>query len=99
GDQDYVSGESSKARIAILISGRGSNMIALADAVRDGVIPNAEIPVVISNQRKAPGLARAESRKIETLVVERGSQTREEHDREIVKALKERNIDLVCLAG
>ena len=77
-----MSGESSKARIAILISGRGSNMIALVDAVRDGTIPNAEISVVISDQPNAAGLAKAAERGIETLVIKRGGRTREEHDRE-----------------
>src|SRR5437588_1561682 len=94
-----MSGESSKARIAILISGRGSNMIALSDAVRDGIIPNAENPVVISDQPNAAGLAKAAERGIETLVIKRGGRTREEHDREIIAALRERRVDLVCLAG
>jgi phosphoribosylglycinamide formyltransferase-1 len=88
-----------RARIGILISGRGSNMIALADAVREGRIPNAEISVVISDQRNALGLARANARGIETLVIGRGKRKREEHDREIVSALRSRRIDLVCLAG
>ena len=94
-----MSGESSKARIAILISGRGSNMIALADAVRDGIIPDAEIAVVISDQPNAAGLAKAAERGIETLIITRRGRTREEHDREIIAALRERNVDLVCLAG
>ena len=88
-----------QARIGILISGRGSNMIALADAVNEGRVPNAEVSVVISDQRKALGLARANARGIETLVIERSGRTREEHDREIVAALRSRRIDLVCLAG
>src|SRR5436305_1245723 len=86
-------------RIAILISGRGSNMVALADAVREGTIPNAEVAIVISDQRDAAGLESARKRGIETLVIERGARTREEHDREIVSALAGRQIDLVCLAG
>ena len=94
-----MAGESRKARIAILISGRGSNMVALADAVRDGTVPNAEIAIVISDQPGAEGLEKAKQRGIETRVIERRGRTREEHDREIVSALKERNIDLVCLAG
>src|SRR5438046_7968596 len=94
-----MSGESSKARIAILISGRGSNMIALADAVRDGIIPNAEISVVISDQPNAAGLAKAAERGIETLIITRRGRPREEHDREIITALRERRVDLVCLAG
>ncbi|HBB96009.1 MAG TPA: phosphoribosylglycinamide formyltransferase [Blastocatellia bacterium] len=86
-------------RIAILISGRGSNMVALADAVRRGTIPNAEVATVISDKRDAAGLESANERGIETLVIERGARTRQEHDREIVSALAARQIDLVCLAG
>ena len=92
-------GSASIKRLGILISGRGSNMVALADAVRDGRIPNAEIAIVISDQPKASGLARARARGIETLVIERRGRTRAEHDREIVSALKARAVDLVCLAG
>ena len=85
-------------RLGILISGRGSNMIALVDAVRDGRIPDAEIAVVISDQANVAGLVKATEREIETLVIERRG-SREEHDREIVKALRARDVDLVCLAG
>ena len=88
-----------QARIGILISGRGSNMIALADAVRAGRVPNAQVAVVISDQPDAAGLAKAKERGIETLVLERRGRKRAEHDREIIAALNERNIDLVCLAG
>ena len=86
-------------RIAILISGRGSNMAALIDGVRSGAIANAEVAVVISDQRAAGGLERAAESGIETVLIERQGRSREEHDREIVTALKVRNIDLVCLAG
>jgi phosphoribosylglycinamide formyltransferase-1 len=86
-------------RIAILISGRGSNMAALIDGVRNGAIANAEVAVVISDQRTAAGLERAAQFGIETVMIERQGRSREEHDREIVTALKLRNIDLVCLAG
>ena len=90
---------SATKRIAILISGRGSNMVALADAVRVGTIPNAKVAIVISDKRDAAGLESARERGIETLVIERGARTRAEHDREIVAALADREIDLVCLAG
>ena len=92
-------GAGRRARIGVLISGRGSNMIALADAVRDERIPNAEIAIVISDQPNAAGLAKAAERGIETLVIERGDRRREDHDREIVTALGTKNVDLVCLAG
>lgn len=86
-------------RIGILISGRGSNMVALCDAVNDGRISNAEVVLVISDQKNAAGLERARERGIETIVIERSGRTRVEHDREIVAALQERQVDLVCLAG
>ena len=86
-------------RIAILISGRGSNMVALADAIHNGTIPNAEIAVVISDQPDAKGLRAAEKRSLKTLVIERRGRKREEHDREIVSVLREERVDLVCLAG
>lgn len=86
-------------KIGILISGRGSNMLALADAARDGRIPGAEITLVLSDKPRAAGLAHAGDRGIETCVVERRARTREEHEREIIKALRARGVELVCLAG
>jgi phosphoribosylglycinamide formyltransferase-1 len=86
-------------RIGILISGRGSNMLALADAVAEGRIPRAEIAIVISDHREAPGLVHAAERGMATLAIEREGRTRSEHDREIIAALQEREVDLVCLAG
>ncbi|MFL6231460.1 MAG: phosphoribosylglycinamide formyltransferase [Pyrinomonadaceae bacterium] len=86
-------------RLAVLISGRGSNMLALADAARDGRIHGAQVVVVVSDQPSAAGLAHAAARGIETLVIPRRGRTREEHERELVEALGERRIDLVCLAG
>jgi phosphoribosylglycinamide formyltransferase-1 len=88
-----------KKRIAILISGRGSNMLALSDAVNEGKIPNAEIAIVISDKADARGLQLAQERGIETRVVERRGRSREEHEREIISILRERQVDLVCLAG
>jgi phosphoribosylglycinamide formyltransferase-1 len=88
-----------RSRLGILISGRGSNMVALADAIGAGKIPNAEIAVVISDQVGAGGLARASDRGIETMVIERSGRRREEHDRKIVAALQDQRVDLVCLAG
>ena len=86
-------------RIGILISGRGSNMVALSQAVSDGIIPNAEIAVIISDQPGAAGLTKAREYGLETVVIQRGRRTRAEHDREIVAELRKRNVDLVCLAG
>jgi phosphoribosylglycinamide formyltransferase 1 len=89
----------SLSRIGILISGRGSNMLALAEAVGEGRIAGASIAVVISDRAEAEGLARARERGIETLLIERRGRTREEHDGEIISALRERSVNLVCLAG
>jgi phosphoribosylglycinamide formyltransferase-1 len=86
-------------RIGILISGRGSNMVAIVDAVQSGEIPNAAIAVVISDKVDAAGLAKARERGVETLVIERRARTREEHDAEIVGELQKRGVELVCLAG
>ena len=88
-----------RARIGILISGRGSNMTALADAVKAGRVPHAEVALVISDQPDAAGLAKAAERGIETLVITRRGRARAEHDIELIGALRERKIDLVCLAG
>jgi phosphoribosylglycinamide formyltransferase 1 len=88
-----------RARIAILISGRGSNMIALAAAVSDGRLRDAEIAIVISDQPNAAGLVKAKQLGIETLVIERRARPRTEHDREVVAELQARHIDLICLAG
>ena len=74
-------------------------MLALAAAVADGRIPGALIAVVISDHADAPGLAHARERGLETLAIERKGRTRVEHDREIISALREHQVDLVCLAG
>ena len=86
-------------KIAILISGRGSNMLALADAVREGRIPGAEIAIVISDHADAAGLKRAAERGLKTLAIERRKRTRVEHDAEIIEALRKSEVELVCLAG
>ncbi|HEX8143469.1 MAG TPA: phosphoribosylglycinamide formyltransferase [Pyrinomonadaceae bacterium] len=86
-------------KIGILISGRGSNMLALARAVGEGRIPEAEIALVISDQGAAPGLRSAAELGLETLLIERRGRKREEHDREITAALRAYGVELVCLAG
>jgi phosphoribosylglycinamide formyltransferase 1 len=74
-------------------------MLALSDAIRARIIPNAEIVIVISDKASARGLELAAQRGIETLAIERRGRTREEHEQEIIAALRERHVDLVCLAG
>lgn len=86
-------------KIGILISGRGSNMVALVDAVESGEIPASEVAVVISDKADAAGLAKARERGVETVVVERRGRSRVEHDAEIISELASRGVELVCLAG
>lgn len=86
-------------KIGILISGRGSNMVAIVEAVQSGRIPNSEVVVVISDKTGAEGLEKAKTRGIETLVVEKNGRKRAEHDAEILAELRARKVELVCLAG
>src|SRR5262245_57168948 len=86
-------------RIAILISGRGSNLVALADSISSGSIPSAEIAIVLSDKPSAGGLQLARDRGLQTAVVERRGRSREEHEREIIAVLQSHQTDLVCLAG
>ena len=89
----------STRRLGVLISGRGSNLQALIDAVADGRL-DASIMVVIANDSAAPGLERARQAGIEALVVShRGRPSRDDFDRELVRELKSRGVTLVCLAG
>jgi phosphoribosylglycinamide formyltransferase-1 len=85
--------------IGILLSGRGSNFVAIADSVDAGRIPDARIAVVISNKPDAPGITTARQRGLTALVIPSKGRSREEHDREVVGALKQYAVDLVCLAG
>ena len=86
-------------KLGILISGRGSNMVALADAVRAVRIPETEIALVISNIETAGGLAKAQERGIPTVVLNHRGKTREEHDRAMAAELRKHEVDLICLAG
>ncbi len=86
-------------KIGILISGRGSNMVAIVEAIQSGLIPDSEVVVVISDKTSAEGLIKAKERGIETLVITRKGRTCEEHDAEIIIELKKRDVELVCLAG
>src|SRR5882762_1138432 len=85
--------------LGILLSGRGSNFIAIADSIDAGRIPNARIAVVISNQPDAPAIETAKQRGLTVLVIPSKGLPREEHDRAVVAALREHQVELVCLAG
>ena len=86
-------------RIGVLLSGRGSNFQALADSIASSRIPNAEIAIVISNREGAPGIDRAKTRGIATRVIPSKGLERETYDRQVVAALNDHKVDLVCLAG
>jgi phosphoribosylglycinamide formyltransferase-1 len=85
--------------LGILLSGRGSNFTAIATNVRAGKIPNARIAVVISNKASADGIETAKKLNLTTAVVPSKGKDREVHDREVVDALKQHKVDLICLAG
>jgi phosphoribosylglycinamide formyltransferase 1 len=86
-------------RLGILLSGRGSNFLAIADAITQGQISDARIAVVISNRLDAPGIDAARSRGFAAEVIEPRGRPRSEHDAEIVATLQAHQVDLVCLAG
>jgi len=85
--------------IGILLSGRGSNFEAIAKNVASGHIPDARIAVVISNKADAGGLETARRLGLSALVIPSKGKEREQHDREMVAALREHKVDLICLAG
>jgi phosphoribosylglycinamide formyltransferase 1 len=88
-----------RGRIAVLLSGRGSNFRALLDAVREGRI-DADVALVLSNKSDAPGLASAREAGLETLFLDpKLFPSKEDYDAEIVRELNARDVDLVCLAG
>jgi phosphoribosylglycinamide formyltransferase-1 len=88
-----------KSRIGVLLSGRGSNFVALADSIDAARIPNAEIALVLSNREGAPGIDRAKERSLPTRVIPSKGLEREAYDRQVVAALREAKVDLICLAG
>jgi phosphoribosylglycinamide formyltransferase-1 len=90
---------SSMKNLGILLSGRGSNFEAIANKVASAKTPDARIAVVISNQPDAGGIELARRLGLSALVIPSKGKPREEHDREVVAALQQHEVDLVCLAG
>jgi phosphoribosylglycinamide formyltransferase-1 len=84
--------------LGILLSGRGSNFEAIADNVASGKL-DANIAVVISNRPDAGGIESARRRGLTTMVIPSKGKVREDHDREVVTALRDHKVDLICLAG
>jgi phosphoribosylglycinamide formyltransferase-1 len=86
-------------RIGVLLSGRGSNLEALADSIAAGRIPGAEIVLVVSNREDAPGLARAAERGIPARAIPSKGLQREAYDKIVVAEMQRAGVELVCLAG
>lgn len=86
------------ARLGVLLSGRGSNFVAIAEACRRGEVP-AEVVLVLSNKPDAPGLERARERGLPALAIPSKGLSREEHERRLIAALEDAGAEWVCLAG
>lgn len=85
-------------QLGILLSGRGSNFAAIAENINKGLIP-ARIAIVISNRTEAPGIEHARNLGLNALVIPSKGKVREQHDGEVIAALQQANVDLICLAG
>jgi phosphoribosylglycinamide formyltransferase 1 len=86
-------------RLGILLSGRGSNFVAIAEAIHRHRLPGAEIAVVLSNKADAPGLKTASDMGLTAIAVPSAGRKRAEHDAEMIARLHQHKVDLVCLAG
>jgi phosphoribosylglycinamide formyltransferase 1 len=86
-------------KLGVLLSGRGSNFVAIADNIAKGKLTGCEIAVVISNKADAPGLASARERSLTAVAIEANGRKRSEHDQAIIQFLREHGVELVCLAG
>lgn len=97
--EDVFQSPKKKGRIAIFLSGRGSNFMAIHDAIVAGKI-HAEIVLVFSNKKEAPGLKIAQERNLETLYLNpKEYLSREAYDEAIIQEIQKKNVDLICLAG
>ena len=97
--EDVFRSPKKRGKIAVFLSGRGSNFLAIHDAIRGGTI-NADIDLVFSNKKEAPGLKIAEERHLPTLSLNpKEFASRDDYDRKILEEVQKRNIDLICLAG
>ncbi len=90
---------SRSARLGILLSGRGSNFLAIDQSIRDGRLRGVEIAVVISNVANAPGLTAAQQLGLPTAVFVSKGRARADHDADVIACLRAHKVDLVCLAG
>jgi phosphoribosylglycinamide formyltransferase-1 len=86
-------------RLGILLSGRGSNFLAIAESIRAGRLPGVEIAVVISNVAEAPGIVAAQQMGLTHAVLVSKGRNRAEHDADVIACLRAHAVDLICLAG
>lgn len=93
------SSANSPVRLGILLSGRGSNFLAIAKNIRSGALPNVEIAIVVSNVEDAPGIAAARELGLPTAVHVSKGRKRAEHDADMLATLRGHRVDLVILAG
>ncbi len=97
--EDVFLSPKKKGKIAVLISGRGSNFKSIHEAILSGMI-YAEIALVFSNKEEAPGLGIARERGLETFFLNpKLFPDREGYDKEVIREVRKRDIDLICLAG
>ncbi len=88
-----------RLRLGILLSGRGSNFLAIARSIREGRLPDVEIAIVLSNVADAPGITAATQRGLPSQVLVSKGRPRVEHDADVVATLRAHKVDLICLAG
>ncbi len=93
------SGAAAQLKLGILLSGRGSNFLAIAGSIREGRLKGVEIAVVISNVAEAGGLAAARELGLPTALFVSKGRKRAEHDADVTACLQKHGVDLVCLAG
>lgn len=97
--EEYFRSPKKRGRIAVFLSGRGSNFLAIHEAVKAGKI-NGDIVLVFSNKKEAPGLQHAQERGLETLYLNpKDFSSREAYDERVAEEVKKRQVDLICLAG
>ena len=94
-----MSGEATPLRLGILLSGRGSNFLAIAESIRTGKLQGVEIAVAISNVADAPGIAAAAQLGLPHAVLVSKGRPRADHDADLIASLRSHKVDLVCLAG
>lgn len=94
-----LASKDSPVRLGILLSGRGSNFLAIAESIRAGRLMGVEIAVVISNVAEAAGIEKARELELPTAVFASKGRRREEHDADVTNCLRAHGVDLVCLAG